>query len=169
MLRRRHLPPLASAAALAARTFWKILLYITVAGDVTKLGKLLTLTTSRLTTGTASWATTLQNTGTTHFRTFYNATVRTLWNSDVSLSSGNSLLLPGTVRLVQGELPQMTYPGIYKVAYDFTMGDSPTIYETRYVIFMPLYVWVLFAIAIIYIVVRIIRRIRRHPEPQVKA
>lgn len=113
------------------------LLYITVLGDVTRSGHLVSLTSPWLMSGDSSWNVALQNTGTTHFRSRYNIKVNNIFNEAVVSMSGDALILPGTVRSVSDKLPAPQIPGIYKVVYTIGLGDTPAIVETRFIIYMP--------------------------------
>jgi len=113
------------------------LLYITVLGDVTRSGHLVSLTSPWLMSGDSSWNVALQNTGTTHFRSRYNIKVNNIFNEAVVSMSGDALILPGTVRSVSDKLPAPMIPGIYKVVYTIGLGDTPAIVETRFIIYMP--------------------------------
>ena len=126
------------------------LLYITVDGKVTHTGHLLKLLTPWTTVGNSDWEATIQNTGTTHFTSMYTMDVKTLWDSEVSSSSGSSLILPSTIRLVQGTIDQPDVPGIYKITYTASLGDSPTVTIYLYILYMPVYGWIIIALVLAY-------------------
>jgi hypothetical protein len=114
------------------------LLYITVSGDITRAGNLISLSTPWFISGESVWSTAIQNTGTTHFRSRYNVQIKNLLGSGVVADmSGDALILPGTVRLVSDVLPSPTFPGIYKAIYTIGLGDTPAKTETRLVLFLP--------------------------------
>lgn len=140
------------------------LLYITIAGDVTQLGNLLSLNTPWIAGGPTTWTATIQNTGTTHFRTNYTLNVKTLWGSSVSTTSNNTLILPSSVRLVQGSIPQLTLPGIYKLVYDMTMGNAPAVHVTHYILYMPVYGLIVIAVILFYIAILISRYVVKKRE-----
>jgi hypothetical protein len=135
------------------------LLYVTVEGDITQTGNLLSFALPWTTTGDTTWGANVQNTGTAHFRSTYDVTVQTLWNSQVMKLSGDALILPGSIRLVTDSIPSINVPGIYKVVYAVSLGDSPSAYATRYTLFMPIYGWIIIASLIIYSATAITRRI----------
>ena len=54
------------------------LLYITVLGDVTRAGNLVSLTSPWAISGESIWSVAIQNTGTTHFRSRYNVQMNNL-------------------------------------------------------------------------------------------
>jgi hypothetical protein len=145
------------------------LLYITVAGDVTMLGHLLSLNTPWITGGSASWTATVQNTGTTHFRTTYSLNVKTLWDSTVATTSRNTLILPSSVRLVEDSIPHVQLPGIYKLVYDVTMGDAPTAHVTHYILYMPSYDFIIIAAILFYITILISRRVTNNKQKKLEA
>lgn len=114
------------------------LLYITVRGDVTRSGHLVSLSAPWAIGGQSIWSINLQNTGTTHFRSRYNVSVQNLiGNSVVASMAGDALILPGTVRAVSDTLPSPQLPGIYKVIYTIGLGDTPEAVETRFMVYMP--------------------------------
>jgi len=121
------------------------LVYITVLGDVTRAGNLVSLTSPWLITGDNNWNVAIQNTGSTHFRSRYNVQVKDLlWDGVAASESGESLILPGTIRSVSDKLPAPKWPGIYKVVYNIGLGDTPAKIETRVLIYMP--IWTTFSI-----------------------
>jgi hypothetical protein len=114
------------------------MLYITVIGDVTRSGNLVSLSSPWVVGGESEWGATIQNTGSTHFRSRYNIQIKNLIGSDViTRSSGNALILPGTIRAVSDKLPMPKIPGLYKVVYVIGLGDTPAVTETRFLLYIP--------------------------------
>jgi len=114
------------------------LLYITVIGDVTRSGNLISLSSPWLAINSSTWGVVLQNTGSTHFRSRYNIQVMDLFGGEVTKIQGDVLVLPGTVRAISNELPLPQMPGIYKVVYNVGLGDTAARVEIRYILYMPL-------------------------------
>jgi hypothetical protein len=114
------------------------LLYITVTGDVSREGHLVSLTSPWLVTGANTWSVALQNTGTTHFRARHNVQIVNLFGNKASKATimGESLILPGSVRLVTDNLPLPQWPGVYKMIYTIGLGDTPARVETRYILYV---------------------------------
>lgn len=134
------------------------LLYITVDGDVTRVGHLLSLTSPWAINSVSMWSMALQNTGTTHFHSRYNVSVQNLLSHSVAASmSGDALILPGTVRAVSDTLPSPKLPGLYKVVYTIGLGDTPAVVETHFVLYLPLMMIVSLA-AIILLVSLLVRQ-----------
>jgi len=131
------------------------LLYITVLGDVTRAGHLVTLTSPWGISANNTWSGTIQNTGTTHFRSRYNVGVKNILGDGVVVSaSGDALILPGTVRLVSDILPAPQLPGIYKVVYTIGLGDTPAKTETRFILYAPPWsIFIIIAAATVLILV----------------
>lgn len=126
------------------------LLYITVLGDVTRSGHLVSLTSPWMAGGKSIWSAALQNTGTTHFRSRYNVQIQNLFGHSMVVSKlGDALILPGTVRLVTDELPLPQLPGLYKIVYTIGLGDTPAKVETRFILYLPPIVVVIIMAAII--------------------
>lgn len=123
------------------------LLYITVAGNISRTGHLLSLNSPWLISGSSSWSAILRNSGTTHFRSRYNVKINGIVSGgQFASASGDALILPGTVRLINDELPMPILPGIYRLEYEIGLGDTPAQNVSRLIIYMPY--WSLFFIAI---------------------
>jgi len=135
------------------------LLYVTVLGDVSRLGNLISLSSPWLVFEGGEWSASLQNTGTTHYVSRYNVSIVNLISgSVVSNSTGDAMILPGTVRLVTDVLPSLNWPGLYKVIYEIGLGDTPATYETRYVLYLPPVATVSAVVVITILSVTILRR-----------
>ena len=151
-----------SNSAVKSRQRVASLLYITVSGQVTRVGNLVSLSSPWLISGTSSWSAALRNYGTTHFRSRYNIQVLNLIGNDTAASSlGDDLILPGTVRSIYGDLALPKFPGIYKVIYTVGLGDSPAVVETRYILYMPWYAAIFFIVLVILLVSTIVRKVQR--------
>lgn len=114
------------------------LLYITVKGAVTRTGQFLGLESPWLTSKDIAWSARIQNSGTTHFRSRYQITTKSLTGDVLSKQNEDALILPGTVRLVSDNI-KISWPGIYKQEYLIGLGDSPAHSEQRWVIYSPPY------------------------------
>jgi len=135
------------------------LLYITVTGDVSRAGHLVSLSSPWAVGGDSRWSVALQNTGTTHFRSRYNVNVQNVLGHDVVASmTGDALILPGTVRAVSDRLPLPQLPGLYKAIYTIGLGDTPAIVETRFVLYLPPVAIVVSIVAIILLISGLLRR-----------
>jgi hypothetical protein len=114
------------------------LLYITIAGDVTRTGKILTFDSPILSFGNPGWSSTLQNSGTTHFHSPYSVTVKSLFGgAALQSASGDSLILPSSVRLISQPIPMPEWIGIYRLDYTIGLGDLPAKQETRWILYLP--------------------------------
>jgi hypothetical protein len=115
------------------------LVYLTVTGHISRSGHLVSLNAPWITTGPTKWSAALQNTGTTHYHSRYNVVLEPIIgsNNSIATASGDALILPATVRLVEDTMPLPTFPGIYKVVYTIGLGDSPLRIETRIMVYMP--------------------------------
>ncbi len=114
------------------------LLYITVSGDVSRVGNLVSLASPWAISGNGSWSVVLRNSGTTHFRSRYSTQLQNLLTHTIDVSMpGDALVLPGTVRAVTATLPAPKLPGLYKVIYTIGLGDTPAQTETRLVLYVP--------------------------------
>lgn len=113
------------------------LMYITVPGAITKTGELLSLRSPFIATDQISWSATVRNGGTAHFRNTYETRLTTLWNTDVTTAKDSALILPASVRLVQGTIEHPKLLGVYKVHYTFSLGDTPNFEKTMFVVYLP--------------------------------
>ncbi len=112
------------------------LLYITVLGNVTRSGHLVSLNAPWVMSGGGQWSIALQNTGTTHFRSRYSVNVQDIFGNKVGTTvTGDDLILPGTVRLITDQLPLPVLPGFYRYVYNIGLGDTPAVTETRIVLY----------------------------------
>jgi hypothetical protein len=134
-------------------------LYITVLGDITRVGNLISLSSPWAVGGKSSWSVALQNTGSTHFRSRYNVQVYNLLGNGLAASmSGDTLILPGTVRSVSDDLPLPEFLGVYKIVYTIGLGDTPAVVETRFMIYIPQIVVIIGLIIIVILSVILIRK-----------
>lgn len=116
------------------------LLYFTVSGKVSRVGNLVSLTAPSVIGDKINWSAVIQNTGSTHFRSRYNVTVNDLFDFGLSVAmSGDALILPGTVRLLNDNIITPDAPGVYRAVFVIGLGDSPAKVETRYILYAP--VW----------------------------
>jgi hypothetical protein len=117
------------------------LLYITAASDVlgaaTRSGHVLSLSSPWLVVDKGAWGMTLQNAGTTHYRSEYTVKTEDLFGGTVGENKDSALILPGTIRAIQGEMSLPSVPGIYRVIYTIGLGDVPGVTETHYMVFLP--------------------------------
>lgn len=114
------------------------LVYVTIPGNVTRVGNLLALDSSFVIFSSGSWSASLQNSGSTHFRSIYSVTVKSLLDNTVGTTENNALILPVSVRLISGDIPLPQWAGIYKVIYIIGLGDTPAKTETKWMIYAPL-------------------------------
>ena len=139
------------------------LLYITVLGDVSRVGHLLSIASPWAVSGNSIWSAIIQNTGTTHFRSRYNVQTMNLWGGVVASSQGDALILPGTVRSVSDALPLPQPPGIYKIVYMIGLGDTPSVTETRFVLYAtPLSTVAVVAVVVVLYLWLLRRRSSKH-------
>lgn len=114
------------------------LLYITVDGDVTRTGKVLTFNSPIVSIDNPTWTTTVQNSGSTHFRSPYNVTVKTLFGGQtIATNQNDALILPSSVRLLSQSIPEPDWLGIYRLDYTVGLGDVPAQQETRWMLYLP--------------------------------
>lgn len=113
------------------------LLYVTVAGDITRSGDLVSLSSPTLISGSSKWGAVVHNTGTTHFRSRYNVQVINILRRSIDASGqGDALILPGSLRQISDNLPLPKLPGIYKAVYTIGLGDTPAKVQSHYVVYI---------------------------------
>jgi hypothetical protein len=113
------------------------LLYITVTGDTVSTGKVLELRSPVVSFGTARWSASLQNTGTVHFRSNYTVTLRNMVGQAVGEALDSRLILPGSIRFIDGGIPDPEIIGIYRLDYTIGLGNNPGMSESRWVLYIP--------------------------------
>lgn len=114
------------------------LLYITVKGDVTRTGSLLGFSTPLAGFGDTPWSARVHNTGTAHFQTNYTIATKTLWGTTVSEQKDSSMVLPNSIRLLQGNLQPPQWLGLYMIHYDIPIGDGGHAIGTRPYLYLPI-------------------------------
>lgn len=115
------------------------LLYITVNGDITRSGSLISLNSPWFMSGdTSFWSAVVRNSGSTHFRSCYSIKLSNIFDgTTVASSSGSALVLPATIRSIKDNIPNPTFPGVYRLNYEIGMGDSPAAKKSQIVIYFP--------------------------------
>ena len=114
------------------------LLYITVKGEVTRIGSLKYLESPFIFDGLQPWTMVVANTGTTHFRSKYSASIRNIFdNHEVAAASSDALVLPQTERKILASMPLLKYVGVYKVVHTVGLGDSPAAKREYIIVFVP--------------------------------
>ncbi|MCA9334597.1 hypothetical protein KC953_00465 [Candidatus Saccharibacteria bacterium] len=114
------------------------LLYLTVRGDVTRIGSLKSLKSPVVFDGYEPWKLVVANTGTAHFRSKYTVSVRSIFdNSEVASRSGDSLVLPHTTRAISAQMPVLKYVGVYRAVYTVGLGDAPAAKREFIIYFLP--------------------------------
>lgn len=114
------------------------LLYLSVPGDSTTKVDLLSFSSAFIDTGRPTWSVTLQNKGTVHYTSDYVISLKNLLGGTVSQTDSSSLLLPGTVRLIQGDINSPQWLGVYQLNYRVALGDSGEAVGTRMFVYLPL-------------------------------
>lgn len=134
------------------------LMYITVTGgdvlgDTSISGEVLSISSPWLVIGNGStWSANIKNFSATHYRSSYSVTIQDLFGSDVSpVVYGTSLILPDTVRSINGVLPNIDWPGVYKIRYTIGVGSVTSKNFVTYAIILP--IWsITLSIFIIFII-----------------
>lgn len=114
------------------------LLYITVTGDVTKTGSLLGFSSPFAGFGETPWSARIHNTGSAHFIGDYTVSTKTLWGTTISEQSDAPLVMPNTIRLIQGALEPPQWLGVYIIHYNIALGDNGKAVGTRPYLYLPI-------------------------------
>jgi hypothetical protein len=152
-----------SADAVSSQQRVASLLYITafsnVLGDMTQVGRVLSISSPWLVSGKSNWSATIQNAGKTHYRSNYEVKVENLFGGTIGDVSGSALILPNTIRAVSDVLPLPQWPGLYKVVYTIGLDNSNnSTVETRYMLYAPTIVIIIIVAALIVLVLGLLRR-----------
>jgi hypothetical protein len=79
----------------------------------------------------------VKNTGNIHFSAYFYGQVSGLFGSYPEVGTSH-LLMPGSVRTIEGAVPTPILPGIYKVTYGYKVDFAQIITaKTAYIIFIP--------------------------------
>lgn len=114
------------------------LLYVTVKGDVTRIGSLKSLAIPFVFDGYQPWKIVIANSGTTHFRSKYSVSIRNIFDGkEVASIADSALVLPHTSRAIVAPMPVLKYLGIYRAVYTVGLGDSPARVRESYMVFLP--------------------------------
>lgn len=138
------------------------LLYITVPGNVTRHGQLLDLNMPFLTTDQrVGWQARLKSTGSVHFHSRITVSTYSLFGNRTSQVVVDHLILPNTIRLISGQLSIGRVPGLYRIHWLIGQGDNPAAQRTRWIVYIPIYLWPTLAAAIGLIIYNHVRRRNR--------
>jgi len=116
------------------------LVYITIPGDVLRSGKFTSLTTPLLVFGrSTTWTARLNNTGNVHYRSGINISIKSLWGGAVITSQSlDRLLLPASVRKIDGDIKAPAWPGAYWLEASAGLGDGPLAVRRSLILVQPL-------------------------------
>ena len=156
--------------SIASRQRVGSLLYITVLGDVTRAGELISISSPAIVLSDSEMISfQLRNSGSTHYRSKYELKVTSLFGDTLKDSSGDSLILPGTIRRITQQLVMPTWPGIYKMHYQIGLGDNPMYVKDKVFLYIPIWSLLLIAALVggIYTYFKI-RKIRLSAEQRYK-
>jgi len=138
------------------------LLYITIDGNVTRLGDVLSAENPWLVTTSGAWSISIHNKGTDHFRSIYSISTETLFGVHIASDiTSDVLILPDTIRDINGPMPLPEFPGVYKIVYSVGLGDAPAAHLTRYFLYLPL-IPSFTLLALIFIGLGFLPKYRRH-------
>lgn len=130
--------PSADASGVVSINRVASLLYVTVAGDSTRTGKVLTFNSPFVTFSEPTWTATIQNSGSAHFHSIYSVNVKYLFGGEsIGSTQGDSLILPSSVRLLSQQIERPQWLGLYRLDYTISLGDVPAQQETRYMLYVP--------------------------------
>ena len=126
-----------------------LLLYITIAGNVSKRANVVHARIPPLTfTHNPKWNIRLNSTGTAHFRSKITTAVTNVFGKTVSNNKQDHLILPNTVRFIENSVNLGRVPGIYKVSFLIGRGDDPAYKLTKWVVYLPLWSIILLAVVL---------------------
>lgn len=157
--------PTASSTGVTSINRVASLLYITIAGDVTRTGKVLTFNSPIITFGNPAWSATIQNSGTAHFHSLYSVTVKSLFGGNaLKTVQGDSLILPSSVRLISQSIPNPDWIGVYRLDYTIGLGDIPAKQETRWILYLPPFQTLVCTVGIVFAGLLLIPRRKKKIE-----
>lgn len=147
-----------------------LLLYITVAGNVTRRGNVLALGMPIATLGHQdTWSVRLANKGTAHFRSRLTVNVANIFGHTIGTDTADHLILPSSVRLIQGNAKFSGWPGLYRVRFSVGRGDDTALFATRWVLYAPVW-WIIFVLCIVILIgARIVKLVHKQQSRQTKS
>lgn len=136
------------------------LLYVTVLGEVTRFGEVVSTSSPKIVlTDSETLSFQLRNSGSTHYRSKYEFSVESLFGGVTKSISGESLILPGTIRRINEQLIMPTWPGIYKLHSKIGLGDNPKYDQESYFVYIP--IWLIFLLSAATAGIYTFRKVRK--------
>jgi hypothetical protein len=127
-----------SSAGIASVNRVGSLLYLTLPGATTRIGSLINFSSPYIGTSEPTWSATIHNSGNLHFQSNTTVSLKTLWGSTVSETPTTSLILPSSIRLLEGTAQSPTWLGLYVLQYDISLGDNGHAVGTRPYLYAPI-------------------------------
>ena len=114
------------------------LIYLTVSGQETKRGSLLSYATPKISFSRSNtWDLQVQNKGNTHFDSQITIRVRQWFGRTVASSTADHLILPGTIREMNGQYRLGRLPNLYHIQVAVGLGDNPAARTNRWLLYLP--------------------------------
>lgn len=136
--------------------------YITVNGDVTKQGQILSLDLPKFSVkNSLSWQTRLQNNGSAHFNSQITAVIYNIFGKKVGQTSQKHLILPNKIRQLSGQVQLGKWPGLYRIQFKVGRGDLPAQFQTKWVVYLPLWSIIILIVLITFVIEFFVKRRRR--------
>lgn len=139
-------------------------LYITVAGKHITTNKLVGGSLQKFNIGASiPFALDIRNTGNVHYFV-YTSGVLSGFLAEQSVSSSSHIVLPNTTRRLNGSIPAPLLPGVYKVTYGYKLEDKPPVGFEGYIIYTPVWSYILLLV-LVWLIVHFVRhKKRRHAK-----
>lgn len=143
------------------------LIYLTVAGNATKLGSIVNFSTPVLSfSNPNTWNLQIQNKGNTHFESKDRFLISRWFGWKPTIKNESHLILPGTIRELTGKYSLGMWPGIYKIQANVGLGDNPTAIMTKWMVYLPPLTTIMLAIALSIVIGWLNKKLRRHKMPK---
>lgn len=115
------------------------LLYVTIAGNFKKDGQLVDVTVPKLVFNrNINWSYRVRNSGTVHFYSPMEATIKNSFGKQVSGGKTDHLIMPNSTRLITNTARLSAWPGLYQLRATMSVADKPVPTVTRTILFLPI-------------------------------
>jgi len=143
------------------------LIYLTVNGQVSMLGKLLNYGLPKISfNNSLPWDARIQNTGNNHFNSTIQTDISHWFGRKINSSSETHLILPGTIRALSGQYKAGHWPDLYKIKVKVSLGQNPAAQRTIWMLYLPPFYsfMIIVILAVIGLEVSIIIKKRRRKK-----
>lgn len=128
------------------------MLYLTVSGNYKKDGQFVDATVPMVVFNrNIAWSYRVRNTGSVHFYSPMEATVKTIFGSELGKTKNEHLIMPSSTKLVENSTQLPVWPGIYRLQARIAVADKSTTNVGRTILFVPIPLILLLALILFWL------------------